>query len=327
MLTAAESRGFETRDLLIAVGLDPETVEDPDARLSGATVIALWDALRERCGDPALQLGAPTALPFGAYRVIDYLVAAAPTVGEGVALFSRFFRLIASAVHMDIETDGDERRLCVALADGAAVPGEYVDYVFAALVGRIRMRPRPGLRLRRVELRHPAPFDPAPWTDCFLAPVTFEAVADRLCFDRDEWEAPIEHADAALAAILEAHAATVAARAGEPDGAFVESVRRVLTTALTEAPNAETVARALHVSLRTLQRKLAAAGTTFREVSDGTRQRLAESYLADPRVSITEIAFLLGFSDQASFTRAYRRWSGEPPGVWRKRALGRLPAG
>jgi AraC-like DNA-binding protein len=72
------------------------------------------------------------------------------------------------------------------------------------------------------------------------------------------------------------------------------------------------------VSVRTLQRKLVATGTTFREVSETVRGRLAEGYLTDPGVSIAEVAFLLGFSDQSSFNRAFRRWTGESPGRWRR---------
>lgn len=322
MLAAAESRGVQTRDLLAAFGLGQEVVEDPNARISGATVLALWDALRERCADPALQLAAPTVLPFGAYRVIDYLVYASPTVGDGVTRFARFFRLIADAVCLNVEADGDEWRLHIVLSDGCGVPGPYVDYVFAALVGRIRMQIRPELKVRRVELRHPTPPDPSPYSACFQAPVVFGTTADHLCFDLEEWETPIEHADAALAALLEEHAGMLSAHIPDPADGFVADVRQALVASLPEGATAATVARALHVSVRTLQRRLTAAGTTFQDLSDATLEGLAVGYLGDPEVSISEIAFLLGFSDQASFTRAFRRWTGGPPGAWRRRTRG-----
>lgn len=323
MLAAVESRGFETRDLLDALGLARTIVEDPDARIPAPTVLALWDELRERSGDPALQLAAPTALPFGAYRVIDYLVYASSTVGEGVVRFARFFRLVADAVCLTVHEDGDERRLEIRRPDGTEVPGLYVDYVFAALVGRIRMGIRPELSVRRVELRHPAPADPIPYETCFQAPVVFGASTDELCFSRDEWVAPIGHADAALADLLEEHARMLSAHLPEPADEFVGAVRQAVTASLPEELTAATVARRLHVSERTLQRRLMEAGTSFRDVCDATRQGLAMGYLSDPRVSITATAFLLGFSDQASFTRAFRRWTGAPPGAWRKRE-GRL---
>jgi AraC-like DNA-binding protein len=305
---------------LAAAGLTRETVEDPDARIPGPTVLTLWNALRQRSGDPALQLVAPTTLPWGAYRVIDYLVGASATVGDGVCCFARFFGLIADGLELCIETQGDDRRLRLASADGGAVPALYVDYVFAALVGRIRMDPRPELHVRRVELRQPEPPSTEAYADRFRAPVRFAAPADRLCFSTDEWNAPMDHADAALAGLLEEHAGLLAARLPETSAGFVDEVRRALAAALPEDAQAASVARSLHVSLRTLQRRLLATGTTFRDVSEEFRRSLAEAYLADPRVSMTEVAFLLGFSDQTSFNRAFRRWTGAPPGVWRKRS-------
>ena len=80
----------------------------------------------------------------------------------------------------------------------------------------------------------------------------------------------------------------------------------------------EAVARALHMSVRTLQRRLVASGVTFREVADAVRMQLAEEYLSDRAVSTAEVAFLLGFSDQTAFNRAFRRWTGQSPGRWRR---------
>ncbi len=323
MLRTVESRGFETVDLLAAAGLERAAVEDPDVRLPGPTVLMLWNALRERSGDPALQLSAPTGLPFGAYRVIDYLVDASATVGEGVRRFARFFGLIADAVSLTVEERGDEHCLCLARADGGEVPALYVDYVFAALVGRMRMRIRPELRVRRVDLRRAEPAETAPYTECFRAPVRFAATNDCLSFDAAEWDAPLANADSALARLLEEHARMLSERIPDAPNGFVAEARRALIAALPEEAQAAGVARALHVSLRTLQRRLVAAGTTFRDLSESARRGLAEAYLTDHRVSIAEVAFLLGFSDQTSFNRAFRRWSGVSPGGWRKRAAGR----
>jgi len=321
MLRTAEARGIPTGDLLDAAGLTRDALEDPDARLPGATVLAIWTALRERTADPALQLAAPTSLPFGAYRVIDYLVAASDTVGEGVRRFARFFGLIADGVVLRIEEDDGEYRLCLGMADGAPVPPVYVDYVFAALVSRIRMRIRRDLQVRRVELRQAEPQVTAPYIELFGAPVRFRGPADRLCFASEVWNAPTENPDAFLARLLEEHALILARRA--PDGApgFRAAVEKAIAAAVPEGGSAEAVARMLHVSVRTLQRRLGESGTTFREVADAVHGQLAEAHLADPGVSIAEVAFLLGFSDQSSFNRAFRRWTGESPGRWRRRRV------
>src|SRR5262245_36132579 len=87
MVRTAEARGVDTADVLARAGVTRAVIEDPDGRLPGPTVLGIWDRLRERAGDPTLQLVAPVTLPWGAYRVIEYLLAASPTVGEGVSRF------------------------------------------------------------------------------------------------------------------------------------------------------------------------------------------------------------------------------------------------
>jgi AraC-like DNA-binding protein len=173
----------------------------------------------------------------------------------------------------------------------------YVDYVFAALVGRIRMRICPRIRVQRVELRMPAPAVVTPYQEVFRSPVRFGAGIDRLSFATADWDAPTESGDAALVGLLEEHA-------------------RILT--LAKGGTARQVARTLNVSVRSLQRRLVECHTTFRHVSESVRGELAEGYLSNPGVSISEVAVLLGFSDQSAFNRAFRRWTGETPGRWRR---------
>jgi len=319
MVCAAEARGARTRDVLEREGLTREILTNPDVRIPGPAVLRIWDDLRARVADPALQLTASGALPFGAYRLVDYLVAASDTVGDGVDRFMRFFGLIADSVTLFTCRAGSDHCLCLETAGGGPVAPVYVDYVFAALVGRIRMRIRPSLAVARVELRRPAPPEAGPYEAFFRSPVCFAAPVDRLCFTDSEWRAPLDTADAALAALLEEHARILAGRAPHESAAVEAGVREAIASALPSGGSAADVARALHVSVRTLQRKLGEAGTTFREVSDGTRRHLAEEYLSDPAVSIAEVAFLLGFSDQSSFNRAFHRWTGDAPGRWRRR--------
>lgn len=322
MVRAAEARSIETSDVLREAGVARDLLEDPDTRLPGSTVLAVWDRLRERCQDPALQLEAPAMLPFGAYRVIDYLVTSSATVGGGVERFARFFGLIAHGVALEVDRHGGAYRLGLAGAGGRPVPPVYVDYTFAALIRRVRMRSRPGLAVQRVELRAPEPVRIEPYQELYRAPIHFGAPADRLWFDPKEWDAPMDRSDEALVAVLEEHARILARHVPRPDAGFLGEVEKAIAARLPEGGSAAEVARALHVSVRTLQRKLGEAGTSFRAVSESVRSQLALSYLADPRVSIAEVAFLLGFSDPSSFNRAFRRWAGESPGAWRRRRTG-----
>jgi AraC-like DNA-binding protein len=95
-------------------------------------------------------------------------------------------------------------------------------------------------------------------------------------------------------------------------------VREVLTQRLSKGePSQEDVAELLNMSARTLQRKLGDCGVTYREILDETRRVLALAYLSAPRHSVSEVTYLLGFSAGSSFTRAFRRWTGQSPSGWR----------
>lgn len=320
MVLAAEAAGSVVDDLLAESGIGRGDLVDPEVRLPLPEVLALWDRIRERVGNPVLQLEAPAHLPVGAYKVIEYLIEASPTVGEAIGRFARFFCLIADYVSIFVEPGEGEQRMGMTLADGRPAPPIFVDYTFAALTSRIRVRTRPALAVRRVGFRQPPPRDPSPYESLFSAPVFFGGSADWLCFSDEEWAAPTERGDASLALLMEEHARILSERLPGPRTGIVSDVRQVILEALPENPSADEVAGSLHISTRTLQRRLAGEEASFSEVSDGVRSELAKEYLLDLDVRISEVAFLLGFSEQSSFNRAFRRWTGLAPGRWREKA-------
>lgn len=319
MVLAAQDRGVETTPLLDQAGLRMALLEAPSERLSLTVALSLWDGLRDRSNDPTLQLAAPMSLPYGAYRVLEYLVGSSATVGDGVRRFARYFRLITPQVALDVESGPHESSMSASLAGGGAVPPIYVDYIFAALIGRVRMRPRPDLRVARVEFRRPEPPYAGSYEEVLRAPIRFGAGKDRVCFVRGEWEKALATRDATLADILDEQARARSEVVTDWRGHFAGQVRDAIVKMLPDGAPVEAVSRFLGVSARTLQRRLADADTTYSGLLDDARRGLAETYLSDRRTSIGEVAFLLGFSDPSTFHRAFVRWTGEAPGRFRRR--------
>jgi AraC-like DNA-binding protein len=104
---------------------------------------------------------------------------------------------------------------------------------------------------------------------------------------------------------------------------FVQGVREAIRAALRDgAPQVGGVAKGLHVSLRTLQRRLTEHGTSFQDEVDAVRRELAFQYLKDPHLGVSEVAFLLGYAELSTFDRAFKRWTGMTPRVWREGAEG-----
>ncbi len=149
-------------------------------------------------------------------------------------------------------------------------------------------------------------------------PILLEATDAALELDPALAEAPVAKADPELEAYFRALLAR-AAEALVPTSPVVDSLREALREAIARgAPTIDDAARALGIGACTLQRRLAASGTTFAAVLDETRKAQAERLLARPELSITEVAFLLGYFEQASFFRAFRRWHRSTPAAFRR---------
>ncbi len=140
LILACEEMGVDTDSMLQAVGVARGTIEDPDARLPAEQARALWAKAYELSGDPDLSLHAAERLPFGAYKVIDYMAQQAPTVGGGIGRISDYFPLINSAVRLPIEVGTHRVTFDVVCPDTPEMlTRPYSEYIFAAVILRTRI--------------------------------------------------------------------------------------------------------------------------------------------------------------------------------------------
>ncbi|MCA9656599.1 MAG: AraC family transcriptional regulator ligand-binding domain-containing protein [Myxococcales bacterium] len=316
VLDACTRLGLDAARLLAAAGLEPGAVMDPDARIPAERADALWRHAFAAAADPQLALHAAEALPFGAYKVLDFVAANAPTVGEGLRRIARYFALVDPRGSLTI-TDAEPMRVGMESTQGA-VPAAAQEYTFAALVLRSRAASGVGWTPAAVELTGDAPFDASEHARIFGCPVRFARPAPRLLVLREHWDRPVHGADPALFSVLEDHAERLLAELPAPEPPLVSRLRAVLREELRGGDvGVEHVARRLALGARTLQRRLEDEGVRFAEVLAELRTELARDYLREPGLSIAEIAWLLGFSEQSAFTRAFKRATGQPPGAWR----------
>jgi AraC-like DNA-binding protein len=160
----------------------------------------------------------------------------------------------------------------------------------------------------------------APLVAHFGVTPAFGAGRNALTLDTATLELRVVGADPALLSVLERAAGVPSPTAPAVPG-FVQGVRDAIRAALREgAPQAGDVARGLHVSLRTLQRRLTEHGTSFQDEVDAVRRELAFGYLKDAHLGVSDVAFLLGYAELSTFDRAFKRWTGMTPRVWREGA-------
>jgi AraC-like DNA-binding protein len=309
----AVSRGADRDALLAAAGIAAADLEDHDGRLPFSRYVALMAGAKRLTGDPALALHYGQAVPLAQVSVVGLLGAASETAMDAFNQLNRYARLV---IDLGGEGRGDRFRLALEegdlwLVDTWAVLDDFPELgetAFASMVTWVRGF---GEGVRAVHFRHSAPAHSAEYEAVFKLPVVFDSGRNALLLLAGGPSAKVATMPTYAAKILSERAEALLAEL--PQGASVRSqVESRLSGVLhTAAVDLTHIARSLGMSRATLTRRLAGEGVTFTAVLDDLRRRLALEHLR--KTSVKETAYLLGFSDPAAFSRAFKRWTGRTP--------------
>lgn len=313
IVRALDAAGVDGRRIAASAGIEPDLLDDPNARVPRGALTNLWHAAVAATGDESFGL---TAVKFATQTTLHALgvaVLASETAREALERMIRFRRVIGAVNQVRLEEAAERYRFVIDVSAPPGVPFVAVDAFAAGIVRQLRaLTGDRTLAPLAVYLERPAPADAAPFVAMFRTPVTFEADANVLEFAKDVLDRRLPTANAEIAAqndrvVLEYLTRVESER-------LASRVERELIEALPDGvPAQEDLARRLGVSSRGLQRRLAAEGTTWREILDSAREALARDYVRAGTLSITEIASRLGFSETSAFSRAFKRWTGVAP--------------
>ena len=319
ILATAARDGLASGPLLAAAGLARSRLADPDARVTQASFDRLIEEALRLSRNPNLGLHAGE-LTRAVVRVPDplhYALNTCTTLGEQFRLVSRYAGIMNSNAEVGLEVDGRAARVTHVLRGGTSLSRRHLaERALAALTLLGRRHAGESFAPREVWFAHQIPKDTSEHERIFRAPLRFGAPVDALRFDSALLDVRVRDADPALRRVLEDYLERVLP---ETDPNLLEAVRTCIREGVNgRLPAIEAVANALAMSPRTLQRKLAAQGTSFQELATDVRKDLARQHLIDSRLSISEIAFLLGFSDVSTFHRAFKRWTEQTPSAFRR---------
>ncbi len=311
--------GAERKALLAEAGLGLGDLASRDGRVPLRAIVALFDAAARQTGDDAFGLHLAERAAGRPVHTAAFLIQASATLRQGYESVIRHARLVNDTLEIRLETTGHEARLTYHQHDPDHDSRHGVESTLATLHLRGRLALGRAFQLDRVTFRH-AP--PAQWTEharVFGAPLAFDASEDALHFATSLLDEPLPTADQRIIRSIEQLLAEMTAelpRAGD----LVASARRALAAGLAEGVTIEALAAGLGLSSRVLQRRLRAEGSSYNALLDDLRRELAVGYLRRPTLALAEVAYLLGFSEQSAFQRAFRRWTGMSPARWRRGA-------
>jgi AraC-like DNA-binding protein len=320
LLAYAEARRVPTAGALAAAGLELAALAGPEARLTQAAYNQLWARLAEASGDEDFGLHFAERLDLDALDVVGHLVAKSATFGQGLERVVAFSRLLHDAGRVEIEREGAAARVypgCRGLPHDW--PRHVAEFSAAAVVVLGRTVTGVDWAPLEVAFRHPAPARTTEHRRVFGVAPRFSRPETAVVLGAEVLALPVRDAQPGVVTYLDAYARGALEKLGASDGGLATAVERAVARTMERgAPDLEPVAAQLGLSPRTLQRRLAEAGTSFQALVDGVRRAYAERYLADDRLALGEVAFLLGFSDPSNFHRAFRRWTDMTPAAFRE---------
>jgi AraC-like DNA-binding protein len=319
------AEGLNVRALLATAGIDPAALDAPGARLPTEQITRLWELAVEQSGNPAIGLAQHAVVRPASFDVVGYAMMSCADLGAAFERLIRYMLILSDAFTMTLTKEQDRYRISFELFGGSRpVPRQRIEYIIVTLVGFCRWISGRDVHALAIELPYPAPADLAPYRAAFRCPVSFDAPISSLLFSQSDMTAPLPTSNPKLAELHERYAGEYLRQFDHAK--TTHRAREVIIRRLPDGePRRNEVAGELHMSERTLQRRLEDEATSFLQLLDNTRRELAEQYLGRLHLSLAQAAYLLGFSDQTSFFRACKRWFDLSPGQYRSQ-LDRLAA-
>jgi AraC-like DNA-binding protein len=317
LIPLLRERGVDPEPLLLEAGLTPRAFDHPDHVVPFAALCRALRLAADRTGLDDIGLRAGMRADLGSLGVLGYFIAHSETVGHGLQALREFLHVHdQGAAPFLLEDDGVALLGYEVLEPGTAGAEQMSFGALAIAANILRTLCGPGFELRAVGFCYRSPADTSLFRKFFDAPVRFNADRSALAFDARWLQRPIEGADAYMRELLDARLKDALAACRE---SFAERAHRVVRTMLASGRCSEAdVARTFGMSRRSLSRRLETSGSSFRSVLDAARFDAARVMLESSPITIVEVAARLGYADSSTFARAFRRWSGTSPAMWRR---------
>lgn len=302
------SLGLERPRLLRAAELDAGTLDHPQGSVDPRQVAAVWSAARTQSGLSALPTRVGLRLPFGSFGLVDYMVASAEAVLPGLETLVARFSGVAGLFTFEVDLAAST----VRVVGEPVVREDGVEFALAVMVNRLRDLTSGHVRFQRMELNRGLEKG-RPQEELLNMSVTYGAPQGAVVLEPASFRLPSRAPDPGLYRTLEDLADRLGIGPAGPH--FESSVRACIRQRLAQGCDADSVARALGISERSLSRRLAAGGRRFRDLLDEVRARESERQLLMGQ-PVSAVALQVGYAEQSAFARAFKRWNGLSPRAW-----------
>jgi AraC-like DNA-binding protein len=314
------SRGLDYLTAARTVGIDPDVAHDPDGRVPLRSIARLLDNVARETGNDAFGAQLGETFQIGTTGTLDYVISNAPTLRVALTDYVRLLALISDGIDTRFEERPRSSYIVTRLPEAFGPRAQLIDATSATRVVRIRYIMRdPSLALL-VELERSKPKAIDEFKRIFGTRVSFARPRNRIGIATDTLDRELPAADPHLYKVV----VLAAKRALAEREQTADTLFSLISYISAGLPHGDVsiggAAKAMGLSRHGLRRQLEQARTTFRDLLDQTRKAMADHYINETTLPMTEIAFLLGFSELSAFSRAGKSWFGEAPRDMRKRS-------
>lgn len=317
LVTMLERYGV-SKEQLLAGAAEPPNLRDPSARLPLQDFVDIVRRAIKLSGAPWLGWEFGATLTLSSHGFLGYAAMSSETLRDAVELAVKFFRTRTTVVDLQLKVEGDTAILqldeLVALQD---IQPFVVESLFSSfhfmglkLLGEVPMD-------GELRFAFPEPDYYERMKPLIPVPVLFDCAYNQMRFPAARLDQRLRFADPRLAKMAEAQCEQEMANIKSPPK-LLNQVRRIILAQSGRFPSVDEAASDLHMSSRTLKRKLQQLGTSYQTILDDLRKGLAVEYLTQTEITVDDIAVQLGYSDASNFARAFRRWTGRSPSDYRR---------
>jgi AraC-like DNA-binding protein len=318
LIQFAVARGADPRALVERTGLRHDQLDDPDHRIPLTSYVALMQVSKDLCNAPSLALHLGAARDLRELSVVGLICYAAPTMGAALKELNRYGRLV---MEVDACVAGERFELVprdgeLWLVDRRTTPNDFpelTESTWSRFIAETARHFPDATFAKAVHVTHPAPAYAAEYQALWKVPVTFGCDWNAIAIDPSWLTIELHNPSRYAFGVLTKHADKLLEELASAKTARGRVEAVLLPILHTGDVGMEQIAASLRISRASLYRQLKEEGMTYEAVVDALRHRMAVYYLSGRKVSVNETAYLVGFSEPSSFSRAFKRWTGASP--------------
>jgi AraC-like DNA-binding protein len=253
----------------------------------------------------------------GNWNIVGYIMMNCHTLGEAFGKYRAYERIVSEGNKTELRLEDELAILDLKLvADKPVTIKQHSENILSCMVTLMKILAGKELPFEEVRFTHEAPKNISEYEHIFRAPLSFGQPSNTLLFDRKYIDLPIVQPNRNLLFLFEQHAKELLQQISPGDHVTVK-VRNLLLKKLPDFPDIETVAKELGMCARSLQLKLKAEDTSYQLILDEIRKDIAIRHLRNHKIPVSDVAYILGFSEPSAFYRTFKRWTGYTPREYR----------